>query len=212
MPSAGLLRAIIRGRLAGGCNFATSFSVDIGAGQTQDTVNAAVNQIAQLTNTQFLSNVRNLYPTTTVFDDVRGYYYGVGGNSATIISESAITDGAGTAAGSANMNQACLVATLLTGAPGRSNRGRMFLPAPQAALLNAGQLPGTQVTAFCTGVQTLFTQLDAFTAPQIGVVVYSDVRNAMRKCTQVRVDSRLDVMRSRADGQDITMSSTRAVA
>jgi hypothetical protein len=93
--------------------------------------------------------------------------------------------------------QVCMVATLITGAAGRRNRGRMYLPANGIGF-GSHEFPNARVDAVC---QALAAWLDALNTLDGSAVVVSQAGTSKRAITQVRVDSKPDIQRRRANAQ-----------
>jgi hypothetical protein len=95
--------------------------------------------------------------------------------------------------------QCALVTTLLTGAPGRSARGRLFLGGLSTFLDGSGRvLPASQLTiaknmaGFYVDVRSTATNPDDFRP-----VVVSPTTTTARKITRIQVGNVMDTMRSR---------------
>jgi hypothetical protein len=115
-------------------------------------------------------------------------------------SESAFASNVKGGSGSMVPPQCAIVVTTLTGAPGRSARGRMFL----GGLSNngndfTGRINPLTRDRLAKGVGGMFTQLrsSGFQADVIRPVVVSPTKNDARKITAVQVGDVYDTMRSR---------------
>lgn len=196
-PPANTVKAIISGTLANNEIFAFGFQLD-GSGitgqlsltQLQGTVSAA------LTSGFLTTSVKALFSTTTVFTTVSLYYY-TGGTKAALQSQNAGINTAGTSAGIPLPNQCAEVVTLQTGIPGRSKRGRAYLPPVTVTSLTA---TGQVASANCTTLANAFAgMLSAIKGGTNGAtpVVASATQNAKTPITAVRVDSLVDTQRRR---------------
>lgn len=100
--------------------------------------------------------------------------------------------------------------SLDTGAPGASNRGRVYWPALAASLGSDGYLTSDTTDALSTAMGDFlhFAANAGATAitPGLTPAVVSTVKEQARVITQVRVGNRLDIQRRRADKQDETYS------
>jgi hypothetical protein len=106
--------------------------------------------------------------------------------------------------GSASMpGQVALVVSLLTGRPGASYRGRVYLPAGAAQVSVQGRIgtdvAGTIATDFAQWIRDVETAGASILDPQLSAVVYSQVKGVANAITEVKVGTRLDIQRRRAD-------------
>ena len=140
---------------------------------------------------------------------VRVYVYTNGGPRANFVGEYTAP---APLAGSSNYflpDQCCLVATLQTGLSGRRNRGRMYLPATGLATLPSGQTPAATAQGLGMNLAALFTDLAGSSA---GVpVVVSTMGGTTHPITSVKVDTKIDIQRRRANKQPATASTTAPV-
>lgn len=210
LPS-GTVRIVLSGTLAGGEIFSCGFQLRGDGGWSQNQLDAAVGVAGSSLASNFLTTATLAnFPTTTSFRRVQGYLY-AGGTSAVRQSEATFAVKTGTASG-VLPNQLALVVTLNTGRPGRSFRGRMYLPGPAAIPLSStdGQMIGTNLDGLCTTLQGCFQGIrdGAGGAP---VVVASSKQGAMTTVTAIKIDSKVDTQRSRAQTQQILRSSVRTI-
>lgn len=129
----------------------------------------------------------------------RAYYYPFAGQPVGAQAAIDITPLAGQAGGGYHPTQVSLVASLLTGLPGRSYRGRMYLPFTGATLENDNQASLTDITAMATGVKNLIADVNTLTTTTGpgDVVIAGSAGNI--PVTSVRVDSECDIQRRRAN-------------
>lgn len=139
------------------------------------------------------------------YDEIRVYAYPTGGPSAAFVGSAALGY-AGTGSTTCNNPlQVALVVTLLTGLAGRRNRGRLYLPYQLSTGLTNHQLTQSQInpigTAFAdfAGGQNVGQQISVVS--QVGA-------GAQNPITAVKVDSRLDVQRRRANKQTALFNTT----
>ncbi len=108
--------------------------------------------------------------------------------------------------------QCALVTTLLTGAPGRSARGRLFLGGLSTFLTPEGRvLPASQAIV-ADGMASFYDALRRETGSpdEIRPVVVSPTKTQARKITRINVGNVVDTMRSRR-GKLVEVRIARAV-
>jgi hypothetical protein len=199
---AGVARFVLVGHLTGGETFETGFW-ETGDFATQAEVDSAASTFASGAVIGPLDNLRALITADCGYDEVRVYGYPTGGPAASFVGTASL-GAAGTGTGQLPL-QTCIVATLLTGAAGRRRRGRMYLPAC-GAQLSAHQLTTPSVTQVSSSVADLLS-LGAPT-PGHEAVVLSQVAGTHAPVTQVRVDSKPDIQRRRAESLAATSQFT----
>lgn len=126
---------------------------------------------------------------------VDGYYYSGGSTKSSFVGHEDVSiAGSGTA--SLPPQVACCV-SLLTGLPGRSRRGRSYLP--YTKVTNLGNTPVQITQAVTAQIASSFAAV-LNRGPAVGwqPVVVSDMLALSTVVDSVRVDSKLDTMRSRA--------------
>lgn len=197
--ASGTLRCVTSGTLAGGeiFSFTQAFRGDAGWSDTE--FETAYGQwVLSVQNVLCASGILAEWPSTTHFTKVRAYLYGAGG-ALVKQGESADFDKQGSAPSASPLpNQLALVVTLLTGFPGRSKRGRVYLPAPAASQLSAdGQASSVSVDTIGGAYRDALQAMkdDTLSCPP---VVASATTTAMTDITSIRVDSKLDTQRRRA--------------
>lgn len=147
------------------------------------------------------------------YDTTTAYYYDGSSSRAALQAEGPYSH-AGTSSGSDMPLQTCCVATLLTGRPGRSYRGRIYFPYLEGAL-TAHQF----VDTFCSGMasdvagwfETVKTASGGGFLPAVPVVM-SSTKSAMTPVTEVRVDSKPDRQERRDQKSAILHAESAAVA
>lgn len=102
--------------------------------------------------------------------------------------------------------QTAVVASLRTALPGRSGRGRLYLPATGLGLQSTLQMTETQATNIATAVKTWVSDLAATATaayPAPGplhlFVVHSKKNNTAQDVSAIQVDTVLDSQRRRRD-------------
>jgi hypothetical protein len=210
---AGLCKIVISGTLPGGEVFAHSQGFDIQTEPvTQTVLNTFTQQASDLWVSTFLTAaVTACYPTVTAWKQVRGYLYGSAGKSVLVANANPINV-PGTNGGSPCPNQVAHVLTTLTGVPGRSHRGRVYLPAPGTSLLTAGQVTTANNTTIVNAYAAWLNAIrNSATAPGFGVVA-SSTQGAMFTMTQIAGNTRLDVQRRRANKQAATATAVAVLS
>lgn len=147
--------------------------------------------------------------TTVSFTQVRVYGYPAGGTQATYVGIYTGTAVTGTQQPKSG-NQTAHVVSMRTGLAGRSQRGRMYIPANGAPVQADGQLNAAACTTIAEGWATCFSDWNAVSGNGI-VSVVSSTKTQGYHVVNVQVDSRLDVQRRRADKQSITASETAGI-
>jgi len=147
--------------------------------------------------------VAHLRPADSL-DSLRGYFYPVWPGAASLVAEHPINE-VGSGASAVMPNQVALVGTLLTGLSGRRNRGRMYLPMTSFALTGQGQTDLTGCTNHANAIKAFLEAVGGHYAGG-GTYVASSVGSTANLITQVRVDSRPDIQRRRANREAATTS------
>lgn len=208
---AGVSRYTLYGHLAGGEEFNTSFWMDAvydSDGAAGDAVAAVIGYFV----TDCSAAVKAIMQASAAYDGLRLYEYPDAGPApAARVTDVALgTPVVGTAAGN-GLNQACLVATLLTGSAGRRNRGRMYLPATGLPVTSGLANLSSTITSVANSVRTFFSDLNGSVNVNGSVVVVSSAGSASRPVTTVRVDNKPDIQRRRADALVATFTASADV-
>lgn len=195
------VKTVISGTLANGEVFSHSQWFKAASALDQTSLDGLVGAVVGSLGGNLLSAGNLAYfPSTTSWLQVTGYYY-AGGSTAALTSIAPVAGKTGTSGGSALPNQCCEVVTLQTGVPGRSHRGRVYLPGVSTGNMVNGQVATSVVTALATGYQTFLQGVRDFPTYGLPPVVCSPRTSAMYDITTIRVDSRVDIQRSRANKQ-----------
>jgi hypothetical protein len=198
---AGTIKATYVGILPQGEQFQTGFWIDAsGTGVTLPELQALANNMAA----HFIANstgMRNLTTSTTLYDELRLYYYAAAGPApATAIAVADISlTGNGGSSGSLPL-QSALVVSLRTALVGRRYRGRMYWPM-NATTLSDHQASQAQIDLLATDAKAMLDNVNGYDVDQFDAVVMSAVGSTRTLITRVEVDSRLDVQRRRAESQ-----------
>lgn len=192
---AGVSRAVIGGTVTDESEiFEFGFWLDE-APDNQDDADALAQDVWNSFILEAAPGLDPLIKNDSNFTSCKVYCYPDGGPSASLIGTATAAPEGGTGAGSLPL-QACLVVTLLTGAAGRRNRGRMYLPANGTPLAANHEFGSGQVDAAVDGIHDWFAGLVAASHTPI---VLSQVAGTHRPVTTVRGDSKVDIQRRRAD-------------
>ena len=128
----------------------------------------------------------------------RGYLYPAGGGPAVLQAGEDRTPLAGTGT-VPYPTQTAIVATLLSGLPGRSYRGRIYLPLTGIVLQSNHQLTAAQATGIATSVAGIASAVNSFASGgPFGVASIAGLQGRI-PISSVRVDTEPDVQRRRAD-------------
>lgn len=145
--------------------------------------------------------LRTMLSTAVSIDRVRGYYYSDIGQPAGRVAESTAASvlGSGTVR---QVPQAAIVASLLTGIPGRRNRGRIYWPAQGVAIAGNFRVATSDQVAQTSAFAQLLRQIAVAEASPIALepVVVSGAAQSVTVVTSVSVGDVIDTQRRRRDG------------
>lgn len=149
----------------------------------------------------YIGTLKNMIGSTSNVDLVSAYYYASTDGAALASGESSRA----AVAGSGSMvlpYQSALVATMGTGRPGRSFRGRQYWPFPTAVMTN-GKISTSSITlvARAQAIRDYLVECGdlALTLPGLVPVVVSKTAAAVTPVTSVRVGDVMDTQRRRRD-------------
>jgi hypothetical protein len=207
MANANTARLSIEGSLPAGEKFAFSlWLLGVGGGTVPGTNSGA---LTMLTNIMALSKWQPLITAclayaslNTNYQTARVYCYPTGGRVAAATASKSITGGAGAATQGLLPNQVCRVVTLNTDKPGRSYRGRVYVPATASTgfaqgLFTVDGTPLVQAFADFAAQLQLGTVLPG--SGTVEVVVASSRVGASTFVNAFSTDNRPDVQRRRAN-------------
>lgn len=208
----GVTRIVLSGAMPGGEIWSSGFWLDGNPPVDDDAADILAGIIAGfLTASTFDAAFAGANSSDTTLTEVSVYGYPLGGPNATSVGRAAVTGVAGTATVGLMPDQVCTVLTLLTGNASRRGRGRMYLPATCLNLSSSHQIPSAIMAAWTAGAKDFFDRINADGA--IGdVAVVSIAGSATRVVTDVRMDSRVDIQRRRADQQAPERQSVAVLA
>lgn len=194
-------RVSLEGHLGSGEIFATTFwcSGTVGTPNAQaaaDGIVAALGTNGTGVSTM-TSRLAGLLATADGWDRVRVYTYASGSNHAVSSGVASIPSGVGQNSRACAF-QCSLVATIQTAKSGRSYRGRMYLPLAVSPA-TTGMIQSTIVDKAATAIGDLFGYIKNNTIDKMShPVVWSSTHDHAEPVTAVRVDSKVDTMRSRS--------------
>lgn len=150
------------------------------------------------TNT-LITNLETNMGEDTAWNVLKTYYYPPGEAAASVVGEAAPSSPlTGSVSSPQSPYQVALVATLLTGLSGSTNKGRIYLPL-NAPVLTDRQLVAGNALAFANIVRTWLIAINSTDINTTPVDVIVAGHAAAHPVNQVRVDSRLDIQRRRTD-------------
>lgn len=197
MPPANSAHIVMSGHLGGGNVFAAGFWVRTQSGDNATQTLTAIRN--SLGASGFTGSAAGLLTPSDGYDNIECYQYDGGPAAADYASSGFSSPGTGTA--SSAKSQA-LVMTLRTATPGRSGRGRVYLPCTGLAVAaGTGLLDAATVSDVVTDFGAALEGIDP-----IALVVYSPSAGALRTCTAVTADYRPD----RQEGRERRLSTARA--
>lgn len=132
------------------------------------------------------------------------YYYPAGGDNATVVSVSTASGNVPGTGGAPAPTEAAIVQSLRSTNPGRSGRGRVYLPATGQVFQSNHQLTLAQCVTYCTATKNLLTALNAYVSVPADItnatpIVRSDTDSTGYGIVRVVVDSSIDTQRRRGD-------------
>lgn len=187
-----------------GDKFHAGFNMDSGvAGESSaqvvaDAVAAAF--VAKFDEDFSSTQLKVVTPSTVSYDTVRVYERSqTPGGAAIDVAEAHMTGQVGTYGGFAQPPEVAVCLSLLTGVPGRSNRGRMYMPAP-GLVTPVANASGVLATAgqglYAQWAAAFFAELNSFSTG-LDVVVWSRKNASVRNVTRVAVGNQFDSQRRR---------------
>lgn len=210
IPS-GSTKVVIAGTLGSGEIFETGFWVT-GADITTNveaagfaTAVVGIMDSASTSKTAVLARISG----ACSYDSVRVYHY-TGGPTAAFIGSADFSGWTGT--GTVVLpDQVCMVVSLRTTQSGRRYRGRMYMPCTASVLQSNSQFGNGDVAAVATAWKTF---LDGVNGAGIvsDVVIVSQTGSFTTPVSEVRVDTKPDIQRRRANKIQPADTAVRALA
>lgn len=168
-------------------------------------LSAVVASTAFLTPINYL--IQNLSDSGTYVRKISAYYYATQSNQATFQAEQ-LHDVRGNGTPT-HPNQVAVCCTTLTGLPGRSRRGRFYLPGTHAPVSGAlAQMDQETVDNVAENAANL---VESSYGAGFTPAVVSGVAGTATVIRTVRVDSRLDIQRRRANRETISFYGSHQV-
>lgn len=191
------VKVVFLGALPGGESWSTSFwlSVDHALAQTDLTNTLQEVDTAFAAGGGAYAGLKLVNPAQVTIATLLGYQY-QGGTKAAVQAQYASTYVPGSVTAD-KPNQTALVCSLRTGMPGRSHRGRMYLPFLSGSMGNNGLTSSANVLTIAQGLATSFGTINGSGFGK--VCVCSQSRSAMFPINQVIADHVLDTQRRRRD-------------
>lgn len=138
------------------------------------------------------------------------YFYAAGDLTSSLVAEAASEVAVGT--GTNNHPYQCsLVVSLRSATPGRSTRGRMYLPLDSVGMDAAGQYSAANIGVVAPRVQTFIQALNDYTGLPVRTVVASRTTGTAYAVTRIEVDSIPDIQRRRANQLAATTATALAI-
>jgi hypothetical protein len=189
-----------------------AFKVLTGGVPTSADMNGFCNAAATLWATDFwdhASGAKANLNATTDWSFCRGYYYPGGSSVSTVSGTKAITADPGTYSTSQIPPQCATVVSLHTGFTGRTNRGRIYLPAI-VGLLAGGQSSTSVGASWATQVAQFLTHMNG---TSVGAFTFNACigTGTCPVLTEVAIDSIVDTQRRRRDKQVAAGKSVVAI-
>lgn len=210
----GYSRNTIYGHLSGGEVFNMSLWVseaplDQAAAQTQAQALATALSNNITTPATGASAPNAVMLSDSGYDGVRVYSYTQAGGKASFIGDASVNK-VGTATSNILPNQLALAITLQTSVAGRRAKGRIYMPYLSSPLQVGGNIQVATAGGWAKFWAQLIHDWNAAVAPgKVGVL--SQTYGTFQPITSVKVDTRLDVQRRRANRQTNLGSYTQGI-
>lgn len=208
-PPGNVVRAVFTATNVGGEKINTGcwFFLNTSA-PTQTDLDNQTTDIATLWNTFTATMIGDVYAGVS-WQILNTYYYAGGSNNASLQSSHTLTANTGTRSTAGSPIDTCCVVTLLTGFPGRSRRGRMYLPCHDTITATTGNFPSSTPVTYASGIGAFFNSYSS-AHPGWGAVVSRTLGDSL-PITLVRVNSLPDVQRRRENKLAINSTSQTVV-
>lgn len=154
------------------------------------------------------------WPTVTA-DHLTAYYYPAGSTVSTLIGIDEFTAIPGTGSTLELPSQLSLVASLRSSTPGRSGRGRFYLPLTDGGSLSNGQVAGGDCTTIVGLIKALVDGINALTPAEGGAFrcgVASFTKSAFYPVVTAIIDSKIDTQRRREDKVGVLFVAPAVIA
>jgi hypothetical protein len=148
--------------------------------------------------------------TSFTLTGISMYAYSYPTTTALFQAESAPINSAGTLTGNGSPIDTALVISLRTGVPGRSQRGRMYVPFHGPITVATGLLAGATATAYNTATKALFDTANGLTTNTVSVI--SRTHGSYEKVKTLLADNKPDVQRRRENRLAPSLIDTKVLA
>lgn len=209
MPLSQTARFVIQGTTRSSEIWETGFWMENVAVASQSDAEGQMIVVGNEFDSTLKTQTRSMLADNQSVTLIKGYFYAGTSPQATYIAEYPISGGTGTGPSHLPEQIAC-VATLLTGAAGRRNRGRMYFPAGGMSIGADAQFQPADAASLSSALAAFFTGLNSGASGR-RVIVYSVAGSAARVVTTVRVDTKPDVQRRRVNKIQPTTHTDTAV-
>jgi hypothetical protein len=162
---------------------------------TQSTLDALTLNLAGYATTWW-NLIKSTIYTSYSFNEVRTYYYETNGRTADVASIAVNTPNPGTNASALAPIDTAMVCSLRTAKPGRSHRGRMYIPY-HGATQPTGLVVASAATTYNNSTAAMLSAVNTGTA--LDVVVVSPTLGDSTKVTSTTMDLKPDVQRRRVN-------------
>ena len=188
-------RVVIKGVGPGSEIFQTGFSTAaVTPPSSQAALQTDCNAISAFVTTMWNAIKGTIY-TSYQLTEVDMYQYVWPATTAQFQAQTLLTANPGTAAASGSPIDTALVVSIRSAVPGRSGRGRMYLPWHGTIAAATGLVVGTPYTTFATAVKALFTSVAGYSS--YVPIVASRTHGTWQPPTAILCDNKPDVQRRR---------------
>ena len=188
-------RVVIKGIGPGSEIFQTGFTTAaITPPSSQAALQTDCNAIAAFCTTLWNAIKASIY-TSYSFTEVDMYQYVWPSTVAQFQAQTLLTANPGTLAVNGSPIDTALVVSLRSQVPGRSGRGRMYLPYHGGCLPASGLTSGTPYTTYATAVKALFTSVAGYSS--YAPIVASRTHGTWQPPSAILCDNKPDVQRRR---------------
>lgn len=150
----------------------------------------------------FATSINGMSSTAVTYSSLRAEYY-AGGTTASLIATYALASPVTGVNAPTNSSRAALVASLITDRPGRSYRGRIYVPCLVPSLSATTRVPSGTQNGLRTALKTYAKAVESNPLPTSSgpqnpvLVVASKLLGSAQAVTAIRTDDLLDTQRRR---------------
>jgi hypothetical protein len=162
------------------------------------------------------THVEEVASSVTFLEYVKTYYYPAGSTHSSQLGVFTLTSPAPGEGPQVHAAGTSMVCSLRSDVPGRSGRGRIYVPANGVSMSEPHQMNGGECSNICDATATLLGAFNTYTNPSqhvtsLAAVVASFTRSETNSITQVIVDDKPDSQRRREDKMPIGFTAVAAV-